>query len=118
MLKYLAILLPLLLSSCSMFDERIVVKTEAVYLPIVCPDPAKPAQITVRKIRPKVIEDKIGIFWIAMTPSDYGNLAINTQETIRYIKDKHGVVEYYRACIADFNSKLDELESSDPPNEP
>lgn len=107
------LILSLLLSSgCSMFDERIVVKTEAVYLPIVCPDPAKPAQITTRKIRPQVVEDKIGIFWVGLTPGDYENLAINTQETIRYIRDQHGVVSYYRACIVGFNSKLDELKAA------
>jgi hypothetical protein len=103
-----------LLSSCSLFSpkERIVVQHDNVYLPVLCPDPAKPAQISTRAIRPQVIEDKVGIYWIGLTPGDYGNLAINTQETIRYIKDQHGVRDYYRKCITDFNTEIERLKSA------
>lgn len=107
-MRYLLIFALLLSSGCSLFPkDRVVVQRDAVYLPILCPDPAKPAQITTRKIRPQVIEDKVGIFWVGLTPGDYENLAINTQETIRYIKDAHGVTAYYRKCIVDFNAEIE-----------
>ena len=102
----------LLSSGCSFFQkDRVVVQRDAVYLAILCPDPAKPAQITTRKVRPQVVEDKVGIFWVGLTPQDYENLAINTQETIRYIRDQHGVVGYYRKCVTDFNAEIERLKS-------
>ena len=102
----------LLSSGCALFPkDRVVVQRDNVYLAIVCPDPARPAQITTRKVRPQVIEDKIGIFWVGLTPQDYENLAINTQETIRYIKDAHGVTAYYRDCIVRFNENIEKLKA-------
>lgn len=103
----------LLSSGCSLFPkDRIVVQHDNVYLAILCPDPARPAQITTRKVRPQVVEDKVGIFWVGLTPQDYENLAINTQETIRYIRDQHGVVGYYRKCVTDFNTEIERLKSA------
>jgi hypothetical protein len=100
-------------SGCSLFPkERVVVQHDNVYLAVLCPDPARPAQITTRKVRPQVVEDKVGIFWVGLTPGDYENLAINTQETIRYIRDQHGVVGYYRKCVTDFNTEIERLKSA------
>ncbi len=111
-MKYLLIFALLLSSGCTLFDERVVVQHDNVYLAVLCPDPAKPAQITTRKVRPQVVEDKVGIFWVGITPQDYENLAINTQESIRYIKDLHGVVSYYRQCITDFNQAIEEKQQA------
>ncbi len=105
----------LLSSGCSTWNEpKVVVQHDPVYLEILCPDPAKPAQITTRKVRPQVVEDQAGIFWVGLTPQDYENLAINTQETIRYIKDQQGVTSYYRKCVTDFNLEIDRLKSATP----
>ena len=102
-----------LLSSCALSPrERVVPQIQNVYLPIVCPDPAKPAAITTLKVRPQVVEDKIGLYWVGLTGKDYENLAVNVQETIRYIKDQQGVVSYYQRCITDFNQRIEELEAS------
>lgn len=111
--KYFLILTLSLSSGCAMFGERVAVKQENVYLKVVCPDPAKPAAITTLKVRPQVIEDKIGIYWVGLTGKDYENLAVNVQETMRYIKDVHGVRDYYRACITDFNRQVEELEQKE-----
>lgn len=111
-MKYFLIFAALLSSGCTLFDERVVVQHDNVYLAVLCPDPAKPAQITTRRIRPQVVEDKVGIFWVGLTPQDYENLAINTQETIRYIKDQHGVTAYYRKCITDFNQLIEERKAA------
>ena len=107
-IKYCLICSLLLSSGCALFPkDRVVVQRDNVYLAIVCPDPARPAQITTRKVRPQVVEDKIGIFWVGLTPQDYENLAINTQETIRFIKAQNGVVSYYQRCIMDFNELIE-----------
>ncbi|TFH42263.1 MAG: hypothetical protein E4H01_13755 [Lysobacterales bacterium] len=113
-MRYLLIFAALLSSGCTLFQKpKVVVQHDSVYLAVLCPDPAKPAQITTRRIRPQVVEDKVGIFWVGLTPQDYENLAINTQETIRYIKDQHGVIAYYRKCIVQFNEKIEEKKAAE-----
>lgn len=114
MTKYSAILLLLLSSGCGSFDKpKVVVQQEPVYLRIVCPVQPNPAPIAPRKVRPQVIEDTVGIFWVGLTPQDYENLAINTQETIRYIKGQRGLTDYYLDCITKFNSHIERLEAED-----
>lgn len=97
------------ISGCSMFGEKVVVQKQNLYLPIVCPDPPKPAPIATRKIEPRAVIDKAGLAWVGLTPQHYENLAINTQETIRYIKGQNGNLIYYQSCIVDFNEKVDKL---------
>jgi hypothetical protein len=104
----------LLLSSCASTEPRVVVQKEPVYFEVVCPDPAKPAAIVPLKVRPQVIEDKIGIFWVGLTAKDYEALAVNIQEIIRYIKNQQGQVDYYRTCIVDFNQSLRDRSGQDP----
>lgn len=106
--KCLLIFALLLSSGCGSFAKpKVVVQKEPVYLKVVCPDPAKPASITTIKVRPQVVEDKIGIYWVGLSAKDYEALSINIQETIRYIKDQKGQVTYYRDCIVSFNALID-----------
>jgi len=91
--------------------EKIVVKNVPVYVPVVCPDAQKVTSISPRPIRPRAIQDVAGIWWVALTPEDYENLAINTKETIRFIIDQRGVVQYYRECIITFNNSIDKLKN-------
>jgi len=100
----------ILLSGCSIWGgEKIVVKNVPVYVPVVCPDTSPPNPIITRPIKPRAIKDMAGIWWVALTPEDYQNLSINTKETIRFIVDQRGVVEYYRECIITFNGKIENL---------
>jgi len=100
------------LSGCGAFTkEKIVVKNVPVYVPVVCPEAQKVTSISPRPIKPKAIQDMAGIWWVALTPNDYENLAINTKETIRYIIDQRGVVAYYRECIITFNNSIDKLKN-------
>lgn len=101
------------LSGCSLFQEKVVVQKQNLFLPIVCPDPPKPAPIATRKIEPRAVIDKAGLAWVGLTPQHYENLAINTQETIRYIKSQNGNITYYQTCIVDFNLKIKELEAKE-----
>lgn len=112
-MKYLILFLTLVsLSGCGMFTkEKIVVKNVPVYVPVVCPAAQKVTSISPRPIRPRAIQDIAGIWWVALTPEDYQNLAINTKETIRYIIDQRGVVAYYRECIITFNNSIDKLKN-------
>ncbi len=110
--KYLLILTLSLSSGCTLFDEKVVVQKEPIYLAVICPDPAQPAAITTLKVRPQVIEDKVGIFWVGLSAKDYENLSINIQESIRYIKDSRGQTKYYRSCIIAFNENIDNLKNA------
>lgn len=96
------------ISGCSLFPkERVVVQKELIFIKIVCRTISETIGIVTRPIRPKAIEDKAGIFWVGLSPTDYANLAINTKETIRYIKDQKNVVKYYQDCMIDFNIEIE-----------
>jgi len=112
-MKYAILFLTLVsLSGCGIFTkEKIVIKNVPVYVPVVCPDAQKITSISPRPIRPRAIQDVAGIWWVALTPEDYENLAINTKETIRFIIDQRGVVQYYRECIITFNNSIDKLKN-------
>lgn len=103
----------LLLSSACGSTPKVVVEHQPVYLRVVCPVQPDPAPIAPRKVRPQVIEDAVGIFWVGLTPQDYENLAINTQETIRYIKGSRALTRYYLDCIDRFNKHIEELENGE-----
>lgn len=99
------------LSGCTLFDERIVVQTKNNYIPINCGYASQPAPIYPLPIRPHAIEDKDGLPWVGISPKDYRHLAYNTQESIRYIKDQKGVINFYQDCVTDFNSTLERLQN-------
>jgi hypothetical protein len=98
-----------LLSGCFSAKEKIVVKTTLVHTPIVCPAPMKPQPIKTKPLNPKAIQDQESVWWVGLSPDEYGNLAINTEESIRFIKDQNGVVRYYQGCISDFNETVERL---------
>lgn len=107
------LILSLLLSSACATSPKVVVKSDPVYLKVTCVVQPDPAPIVTRTIKPKVIEDKVGIFWVGFTPQDYENLAINTQSSIRYIKDTRQLVAYYLGCIERFNAHIEGLEAAE-----
>jgi hypothetical protein len=107
------------ISGCALFPEKVVVKQKNLYLPIICPDPPKITPIVTNKLEPRAIIDKAGLSWVGLTPQHYQNLALNTQETIRFIKGQNGTIKYYRSCIMDFNLKIEELKNAEtPPDDP
>ena len=83
-----SLILVSLLSGCFSAKEKIVVKVQNNYAEIVCPDPMKPVPTNSKPINPEAIQDKAGIWWVGITPDEYGNLAINTEDSIRFIKDQ------------------------------
>ena len=118
MLRSLSVLLILIsISGCTTFDEKIVIQKEHVYLKIVCQTVAEVSPIVTNRIKPRAIEDKAGIYWVGLSPEDYANLAINTQETIRYIKSQRENTRYYQSCVSDFNLSIERLENDSVPKE-
>ena len=107
------ILSSFLIGCASKPEPRIVTEHIPVYIDIVCPDPNAPNPISTRPVRPKAIQDRAGIWWVGLEPEDYQNLAINTKETIRYIKDQKAQIRYYQQCVSDFNSELEKKRGED-----
>jgi hypothetical protein len=64
----------------------------------VCNQPPAADPIVMREVDPVVIKDSYGISWVAITPKHYENLSLNTQETLKHIKQQNAVIEYYREC--------------------
>lgn len=98
----------LALTGCFSSKDKIVYERVNVFIPVVCPPPIKPLPVRTKPVNPNAVQDQAGIWWVGISPDEYGNLAINTEESIRYIKDQAGVVRYYRACIEDFNEIVEE----------
>lgn len=114
--KLLLLISALLISGCSLFQPEVVVQTKVSYNKVVCPDYPSPPAVHMRTVKPRAIVDADGLTWVGFTPQDYGNIGINFQEVIRYIKGQKGQTKYYQECIIDFNQeveRLQELEDSD-----
>ena len=92
-----AVLGMLLLPGCSLFKtkEPVVVVEEPIN---VCVDPPSAHQIVMRTVKPTVVKDEFGIYWIGLTPKDYENLGINMQEIKQSFKEKNAIIDYYRKC--------------------
>ena len=94
-----AIAICLLLSGCSWFGGTI---KEPVLLlektPIVC-TAVKPKAIRPLDVTLEVIQDKEGIWWVALNDQAYKNVAINNKEVNRYIKDLQLYADTLNDCI-------------------
>jgi hypothetical protein len=108
-LKLLLLSSILLLSGC-WFSPKIVVQTKMAYTKVTCPDYPAPTSVRMLEVKPRAIVDIDGLAWVGFTPNDYGNIGINFQEVIRYIKAQKGQTKYYRDCILDFNVEIERLQ--------
>lgn len=116
-LKLLLLLSIFVISGCSLFSPEVVVRTELVYTKITCPDIPSPIGINMLPVEPKAIFDANKLAWVGLTPQHYGNLGINMQEIIRYIKSQKGQTKYYHDCILSFNVEIKRLQNLENSNE-
>jgi len=107
--KLLLLISVVLLSGC-WFSPKIVVQTKLSYTKVTCPDYPSPAPVRMLEVKPRAIVDADSLAWVGFTPTDYGNIGINFQEVIRYIKAQKGQTKYYRDCILDFNVEIERLQ--------
>lgn len=93
----LAVGITLILSGCSGPKPRdINIVTDKI---IICAKPPKADKVLMRNVDFAVIKDELGIYWIAVTPKFYENLAINMKEIKQHIKQKNAIVKYYETCV-------------------
>ena len=103
------ILVSLFLVGCGFAPkEKIVYRQVNNFIPVVCPAPIKPLPVKAKPLNPTAVQDQAGVWWVGFTPDHYVNLAINTEESIRFIKDQSGVIRYYQSCISDFNEIVEQ----------
>jgi len=107
------ILVSLFLTGCFSAKEKIVYERVNNFIPVVCPAPIKPLPVKTKPLNPVAVQDKANVWWVGFTPDEYGNLAINTEESIRFIKDQNGVIRYYQSCIDDFNEIVEKKNGND-----
>lgn len=110
-LNPICILILISISGCTLFGEKTVIQKEPVYLKVVCQPLGPVSRIITRPVRPRAVEDKVGIMWVGLIPEDYANVSINTEESTRYITDQREQTDYYQSCVTDFNLKIEELEN-------
>jgi len=90
------------LTGCSLFTTT-VYRDKLITVPVQCPEPPQARPVTPLPVEPVAMVDRDGIPWVALTPKHYENLSLNSQEVLRYIKDKNAQVQYYRECIESHN---------------
>ena len=93
-----AIVLTLMVSGCSTFQGNPRDVTVVADRIDVCSKPPTADKIVMRNVDFVIIEDKHGIYWIAVTPKFYENLAINMKEITQHIKQKNAIIKYYESC--------------------
>lgn len=100
----LVALLALALSGCSMFNEKIITKTEYVTRPPIelpAPEPVSSQELEWHVLTAKNLETKLKelrnpqgeVVVFALTPEGYQSLSMNAAELRRYIQQLHVYIE-------------------------
>lgn len=100
------VLISLLLSGCIFTKEKIVTVTKKI--PVECGSAPKVDSVKLLEVKPWVIQDKADIYWIAMTPKNYENIAENFAMVDAAIGQKNAVIKFYVTCIDNFNKEKTE----------
>jgi len=106
-MKYLLSLLALFLVGCGHTPEIEVVPLY-LFADVVCEDFGHiPSINPLPVIFVKGIDEQ-GNQVLGLRGNMYSNLAINSAETFRYIKEQKKAISYYEKCIADHNATQNE----------
>jgi hypothetical protein len=123
----IALLLPLLVSSCGFFSRKeppppeVVIKQTVVPIEIYrppAPEPLKLEDIRWFAITRENMEEKLreisllegtegdgNVAIFAITPSTYENLSFNVQELRRYLLEQRAIIEYYENAVQDMERR-------------
>ena len=108
-----ALLLSLLLSSCSTWDKLKRVEVKTVEVDRVIPTQNRPRQLDLNNITWFVVTDQNfdefrrrytkqngSFLFYAMSVRDYETLALNMEEIKRYIEQQKQIIVYYEKAVA------------------
>jgi len=96
-----------LLTACASSPE--IVPLEPVKTTITVAPAPKPSPVSLKPIEFKVITEKTRVsldserVWYAITVKSYENLAYNTQELLRVIREQKAAINYYEGLYLDTN---------------
>jgi len=99
--------LTLILSGCVGNRVKPVVVVAENAPKSLCRGVPKADRIITRDIEWFIIKDENDIFWIALLPKHYENLALNTQELLRLAKQQKKIIKFYENCLRDEPKKKD-----------
>ena len=105
-MKYLYLFLLIFLVGCT----KIVKETELVpiFAPVTCANIAELMPIKTLPVDFVLGKDTEGYAILGLRGDQYTNLAINSAETLRYIKEQKILSSYYLGCIEHHNSLQNE----------
>lgn len=69
-----------------------------------CGAAPKADRLYMLQVEPQVVEDKVGIIWIGITPKHYENLSVNLAAMRTRINQGKAITRFYKECI-DRNNK-------------
>ena len=93
----------LLLSGC--FNHTVKPEIVKVRTEVVCPNLIDPLPITPYPVEFKAIKDINGIYYLGLDGKNYSNLAINSEELLRYITQQKIHINTLEECIVLHNKK-------------
>jgi len=96
----LILLISVTLSGC-FWDKKVVKAEVVVQHKTVCIDPPKATVVFMRKVDPIAVEDKLGVYWVGISPQHYENLSQNIDDMFGGIKNKNDIIEYYQKCLTE-----------------
>ena len=79
--------------------------------------PPKVSPIEMEVVNPRSIRDAQGNPGVHLSSEDYTKLSQNIVEIRRWMTGIKSVVEYFKTCIDDFNSRVNEFEQQEQPQE-
>lgn len=104
--KTLLIVSSLFLTACNgvMVKQPKIVTNEVTAMEeIHCGAEPKVEKIHLRKVEPWAMQDKVDIWWVGFTPQHYENMGLNFNDMLIHLKQRKAQIEWYRACIDEFN---------------
>lgn len=103
-MKQISILLIIFLTGCSWFQ-----KPEPYPVPtftrLVCENRPRLTPLDPLPVEFEIGRADDGRFLLGLSGTNYSNLAINNANTLRYLIDQKGVIEYLELCISAHNKK-------------
>lgn len=103
-MKKISLLLLVFLTGCSWFTREIEVPVP-VFTQLVCENRPQLTPLDPLPVEFEIGKAEDGRYLLGLSGANYSNLSINNANTIRYILDQKGVIEYLELCIIAHNKK-------------
>jgi len=100
------------ITSCGFLPTK-VERIEHKPSPILCEGYSTPDSLNMLTVKFDTVEDKDGVFWLAMDSQAYENASINLANMLGYIRSQKAINKYLVDCIDNYNERLKENPGED-----